>query len=190
MTRKTLLTLAVLTALTAGSAIAATQSDATAKPQRASLDRNHDGAIDRAEAAAMPRLAERFDTLDRNRDGRLAQEEMPRRGHGRHGTREGGRQVTMARLDTDEDGRISLAEATAGQDRSAARFAKMDVNKDGFVDRADHQQRAKQRSYAWFSGADTDRNGQLSRTEYDVANAKRWEGRDERAVDRGDKSAN
>lgn len=190
MPRKTLLTLAVLTALTAGSTFAATQSDATPKPQWASLDTNQDGAIDRAEAAAMPRLAERFDTLDKNKDGRLAQEEMPRRGDGKHGKRgeRGGQHAMMARLDTDRDGRISLAEATVGEGKSAERFAKMDVNSDGFVDRADHQLRAKQRNDAWFASTDTDNNGQLSRAEYDAGQAKRWEDRGARGAGWGEKS--
>ena len=189
MTRKTLLTLAVLTALIAGSAFAATQSDATAKPQRANPDTDQDGAIDRAEAEAMPRLAERFDTLDKNQDGRLAKEEMPGRGHRLQGKR-GGPHAMMAKLDTNTDGRISLAEATAGGGKFAERFERMDINKDGFVDRADHQQRIKQRSDAFFTSADTDKNGQLSRVEYDAGKAKRLEGRGERGAGGSYKSAN
>ncbi len=189
MTRKTLLTLAVLTAFSAGSVAAFAQADAPAKPARATLDANQDGFVDRSEAAAMPRLAERFDQLDVDQDGRLSSAELPARG-GKHGNRGGGGAAgMMARLDTDKDGRISRAE-TATAPRFAARFDQMDVNKDGYVDRADRQQRAEQRADAWFKQADTDNNGQLSRAEYDAAQAKRWHARGERGPRRAPAPAN
>lgn len=182
MTRKTLLTLAVLTALTAGTAFAATQSAGDPQPaSRAKLDTNGDGAIDRKEAAGHPRLADKFDQLDKNKDGKLTKEEMPprperghdRRGHG--GQRGEGPRDGMARLDTDKDGRISRAEVKAGEDKLAARFDQMDVNKDGFIDKADHELSAKQRRDEWFTAADTDKDGKLSRAELDAAKAKRPE---------------
>ena len=174
MTRKTLLTLGVLTALSAGTAFAATQADtAAAKPTRASLDTNSDGSIDRAEAAKSPRLLEKFDAIDTNKDGKLSKEEMPRRG--KHGGRGDGPRDAMAKLDTDKDGRISRAESATGEGRFAARFDEMDVNKDGFVDRTDHELRSKQRQDEWFARADTDKDGKLSRAELDAAKAKRVE---------------
>lgn len=176
MTRKTLLTLAVLTALSAGTAFAATQSDtAAAKPTRASLDVNSDGLIDRTEAAKSPRLLERFDTIDANKDGKLSKEEMPRRGDRKHGGRGDGPREAMAKLDADKDGRISRAESAASQGKFATRFDEMDANKDGYVDRADHEIRSKQRQDEWFASADTDKDGKLSRTELDAAKAKRGE---------------
>ncbi len=170
MTRKTLLMLAVLTALSAGTAFAATApaSDSQHAP-RAKLDTNGDGAIDRSEAAQYPRLAGKFDELDKNKDGKLAKEEMPRhhgRGFGKNGHRQHG---GMMNLDTDKDGRISRAESAAGQAKAAERFDKMDVNKDGYLDRADRELRAKQRTDAWFAKADTDKDGKLSRAELDTA---------------------
>jgi len=191
MTRKTLLMLAVLTALSAGTAFAATApaSDSPHAP-RAKLDANGDGAIDRSEAARHPRLAGKFDEMDKNKDGKLAKEEMPRRdgrgfgknGHGRHGM--------MTKLDTDKDGRISRAESTAGQARSAERFDKMDVNKDGYLDRADRELRAKQRTDEWFAKADTDKDGKLSRAEVDAARSQRMEHRGPRGPMSPDKPAN
>lgn len=180
MTRKTLLMLAVLTALSAGTAFAATApAPASDSPQapRAKLDANGDGAIDRSEAAQHPRLAGKFDQLDKNKDGNLAKEEMPRyhgrgfgkNGHGQHGT--------MMKLDTDKDGRISRAESTAGQTKSAERFDRMDVNKDGYIDRADRELRAKQRTDEWFAKADTDKDGKLSRAEVDASRSQRMEHR-------------
>ena len=176
MTRKTLLTLAVLTALSAGTAFAATQSDAAAaKPTRTSLDANSDGSIDRAEAGKSPRLLENFDAIDTNKDGKLSREEMPRRGdrgHGKHGLRGGGPRDAITRLDADKDGRISRAESAAGEGRFATRFDEMDANKDGYVDRTDHELRSKQRKDEWFASADTDKDGKLSRAEVDAAKPK------------------
>ncbi|GGD38450.1 EF-hand domain-containing protein [Pseudoxanthomonas indica] len=174
---KTLLTLTILAALGAGSAFAATQSsaDPDTRPARASLDVNGDGVIDRTEAAAHPRLAEHFDTLDKNKDGKLNANERPQHKGGRHGR--GPRGEGMARfrqLDKDGDGRISQAEAAA-EPKFQQRFADMDANKDGFVDRADRELRGKQRRDQWFAQADTDKDGKLSRAEYDQAAAKRGE---------------
>lgn len=181
MSRKTLLTLAVLTALSSATAFAASQSDTTAaaKPQRASLDLNGDGAVDKSEAAKSPRLAAKFAELDADKDGKLTRQEMWRHGDrkhdGRNGPRgEGGRDF-MAKLDTNKDSRISRAEAAAGEGKLATRFEQMDANKDGFIDRADHEARAKQRTDEWFARADTDRDGKLSRAEVDASRSQRGE---------------
>jgi Ca2+-binding EF-hand superfamily protein len=191
MTRKTLLMLAVLTALSAGTAFAATApaSDSRQAPH-ARLDANGDGAIDRSEAARHPRLGAKFDELDKNKDGKLAKEEMPRHhgrgfgknGHGSHGM--------MMKLDTDKDGRISRAESAAGQARSAERFGQMDVNKDGYIDRADHELRAKQRTDQWFARVDTDKDGKLSRAEVDASRSQRMEHRGMRGPMPAEKPAN
>jgi Ca2+-binding EF-hand superfamily protein len=187
MTRKTMLTLAVLTALAAGTAFAATTPASSAPAAdgqpapRAKLDSNGDGSVDRAEAAKYPRLAGKFDELDKNKDGKLSKEEMPRQGDRKHGGdghgRGEGRREAMAKLDTDKDDRISRTEAAAGEGKLASRFDEMDANKDGFIDRADHEIRAKQRSDEWFAKADTDKDGKLTRAELDAAKSKRMEHR-------------
>lgn len=179
MNRKTLLLTATLMALGTGAAFAATQSDAPEKQRttHASLDKNQDGFIDRAEAAAHPRLAERFDTLDKNSDGKLSRDELPRmarhghRGIGRKGAPHAAGHFAL-KLDADKDGRISRAEAAAAP-QFASRFDELDINKDGFIDRADHEARAGQRRDAWFAAADTDKDGKLSRAEIDAADASR-----------------
>lgn len=174
MTRKSLLMIAVLTALPAGTAFAATQSAAPADPaphrgfDGNGLDKNGDGFIDRAEAAASPRLAGKFDELDGNKDGKLARAELPWRGHGHPGMGGHGRAM-LDTLDTDKDGRISLAEAQAGDGKLAERFARMDANKDGYIDRADREVHARQRRDDWFAKADTDKDGKLSKAEFDAA---------------------
>ena len=178
MTRKTLLMLAVLAALSAGTAIAATApANDSPHASRAKLDTNGDGVIDRGEAARHPRLAGKFDELDKNKDGRLAKEEMPRR-HGRGSGKDGhGPRETMMKLDTDKDGRISRAEFSAGQAKSAERFDQLDANKDGYIDRADRELRARQRTDAWFAKAGTDKDGKLSRAEIDASRSQRMEDR-------------
>jgi Ca2+-binding EF-hand superfamily protein len=185
MTRKTLLMLAVLTALSAGTAFAATApaSDPQHAP-RAKLDANGDGSIDRSEAAQHPRLAGKFDELDKNKDGKLAKEEMPRRHDRSRGFGKGGHgpHAMMMKLDTDKDGRISRAESAAGEVRMASRFDKMDVNKDGYIDRADRELSARQRTDAWFAKADTDKDGKLSRAEVDASRSQRMEHRGPRGA--------
>lgn len=159
MQRKTLI--AATAVLLAGSGFAIAQQQAT---PRAAVDANKDGVITRAEAAAHPRLAQRFDELDKNKDGRLTADERPmmRRGSGKAGKGGNG----WMGLDADKDGRVSKAEAAA-RPQLAQRFDQMDANKDGYLDRADFQARRTARQAECFSKADTDRNGQLSRAEFD-----------------------
>ena len=73
----------------------------------------------------------------------------------------------MRALDTDGDGRISRAEMQAGKSGMDQRFAQMDVNKDGYIDKADRQARMAERRAECFTKADADKNGQLSRAEFD-----------------------
>ncbi len=127
------------------------------------LDTNSDGAIDRAEAAASPRLAERFDRMDKDKDGKLVAGEMSRRHGWRHRGQRG--HGMMMKLDADKDGRVSKAEAAA-EPRFAERFAKLDFNKDGYADRADFKARMEQRRGECFDKADLNKDGKLSRVEY------------------------
>jgi hypothetical protein len=174
------LTLAIAAALVAASfgiAAAVSAQDATqAKPQRMTLDANGDGFIDRSEAARMPRLAETFDQLDRNGDGRLDKAERPQRhGKGKRGSRHGG----IEKLDADNDGRISRAEASAstrGKGKMLENFAAIDANNDGYLVRTElrawHERMRPQREAeraqrfnAKFAEADLNRDGKLSRVE-------------------------
>jgi hypothetical protein len=164
--RKSLIALAVFATLSTTTAIAiAAQADA-GRPERPPLDKNGDGLIDRNESAGVPWLAENFDKLDKNGDGKLAKDELPKRDG--HDDKPPQHPAPFAKLDTNKDERISRDEAKADA-RFAERFDKLDVNKDGFVDKSDFSAQAKQRRDAWFASADTDKDGKLSKAEYDAA---------------------
>lgn len=90
------------------------------------LDKDGDGKISRTEAATVPRLAKRFDTIDTNKDGFITTDEMKV-------ARAKAVAVMFKRLDTDNDGRVSKAEADAKAPRLAKHFTTVDANKDGFV---------------------------------------------------------
>lgn len=87
-------------------------------------DTNADGLISRTEAAALPRIAERFDAIDANRDGQVSFEELRGSRHKARGER------FLNRLDADKDGKVSKAEALA---KATERFDRVDANKDGFI---------------------------------------------------------
>ena len=90
-------------------------------------DTNADGLISKSEAAALPRIAERFDQIDANRDGQVSFEEL-RAFHASHRGGHGKKMLHM--VDADKDGKVSKAEALAA---AAARFDRADANKDGFL---------------------------------------------------------
>ncbi len=169
MKKMPLLSVAVALALTSAAVYAQAQQAAPERAgQRAQLDVNKDGVIDRAEAAKAPKLAARFDQLDINKDGKLSDDERAQM-HGEHdrGGMAGGHGRMMA-LDTDKDDRISRAEAMAGKGKVADRFDKMDVNKDGYIDRADMQARMTQERAEFFNGADANHDGRVTRDEFIV----------------------
>ena len=67
--------LAAAAVVALGSGFAVAQTAAPKAPQK--LDTNGDGVISKAEAAAAPRLAARFDQLDTNKDGFISKSELP-----------------------------------------------------------------------------------------------------------------
>ena len=90
------------------------------------------------------------------------------------------------RLDTDKDGRISRDEANAGKGAFAQRFGEMDVNKDGYLDRADRELRMTRERTAFFGGADGNKDGKLSRDEFVVEQGARGAERREQFAQRAE----
>lgn len=177
MNRSRLLVAAMAVAI-AGAALAAPpapSADASQRHPMMQLDTNNDGLIDRAEAAKYPRLAEKFDTLDSNKDGKLDAGERPSR-QGKRGRRGG--MARIIELDTDGDGRISRAEAAA-RPQFAARFDQVDGNRDGYLvsselraaaeqHRGEFTAQQRERFEAKFTAADRNGDGKLSRAEVEA----------------------
>ena len=132
--KKTLVAALLGASLLAGGAYAAQQTPAPApapqdRPMRgdmlAKADTNNDGAITKAEYLAD--VDARFAKRDANKDGKISKEERPGGGE-----RRGGRM--MDRIDTDNDGAISLDEQRA---QSTRRFERIDTNSDGKLDQSE-----------------------------------------------------
>lgn len=100
-------------------------------------DTNADGNISRDEAKALPRLAKHFDEIDANKDGQLSADELRAHHEKMRAAHAQERAQRMAahwkKLDSDGDGRVSLAEAKANAPRMAEHFAQLDANGDGFI---------------------------------------------------------
>jgi len=100
-------------------------------------DADGNGLISRDEAKTLPRLAKHFDEIDANRDGQLSKEELRafhEKMHAQHAQERAQRMAEhWKKLDTDGDGRVSLAEAQANAPRLAQHFDQVDANGDGYV---------------------------------------------------------
>ncbi|RMH94545.1 hypothetical protein EBB59_02420 [Lysobacter pythonis] len=170
--RSSRFTLPVVAVLAVVCGIASAAPRQTGGQAASKADADGDGFISRAEAARHPRLAERFDWLDTDKDGKLSADER-RAAHATHGRGHGGKDRHGRHgLDKDGDGRINRVEASA-KPALAARFDRLDVNKDGFLDRADREARMKARRDDWFKAADSNGDGQLSRAEFDAMHARK-----------------
>ncbi|MDR1076126.1 MAG: EF-hand domain-containing protein [Xanthomonadaceae bacterium] len=157
MNRKSLLIMAILAAIAAGGgvAVAQTHNDAPPPPMGAGhggfggpggpgggmrLDTDRDGRVSRAEAAVDTRLAERFDELDKNKDGFLDREDFTAQ-------RREWRNQQFDAADTNKDGVLSREEYLASFDRRVeegrgrfaerrrALFTRLDKNNDDKLSR-------------------------------------------------------
>lgn len=77
-------------------------------------------------------------------------------------------------MDTNKDGKVSRTEAIV---HAEARFAEMDMNKDGFVDQSDLQARMQQRRTERFTQMDTNNDGRITRAEFDAKHTQRMNAR-------------
>lgn len=100
----------------------------------AAADADRNGVLSRAEVQrSLPRLAPRFEELDRNRDGNLSPEELRARtgtDNRRGGAGEGGFAEHFRRADADGDGALTRAEAERALPRLGAKFDRIDGNRD------------------------------------------------------------
>lgn len=114
-------------AATAAVAFAGDRGDRGGGMERVkAADKNGDGLISRAEAAALPKLATQFDAIDTNKDGQISSDEL-RANH------EAKRAERWKKLDANADGKVSKAEAQANAPRMFDHFDQLDANKDGFI---------------------------------------------------------
>ena len=92
------------------------------------VDTDKDGKISKAEFDAEG--SKLFAKLDRNSDGKVAENEMPQR----HWARFGGKMFD--RIDADKDGKVTKAEFQAAGDKM---FQRMDKNGDGIIEKDEMQ---------------------------------------------------
>lgn len=138
MSRNTLNPILALLLLALLPGVAAARADASTVGARwAEADRNGDGVIDRNEAASLPRLAEHFDRVDRNRDARIERSELReawRVASARRDLRQARGEALRARfrwLDANDDGALTLTELGDHAPRLREHFGVMDTNRDG-----------------------------------------------------------
>jgi Ca2+-binding EF-hand superfamily protein len=98
---------------------------------------NHDGRISRDEFLAA--RAKRFDQFDRNHDGYIDDQDMPRFVRA-NADRMQKLQAVLNLADANHDGRVSRDEYMAASGRM---FERIDVNHDGYIDQGELQQAAQ-----------------------------------------------
>ena len=123
-------------ALTSAAVIALAAPEGAGGPRHGGMERlkqadtDGNGMISREEAKALPMIAKHFDEIDTNKDNQLSPDEL-RAFHEK--MRAAHAAERFKKLDTDGDGRISLAEAKANAPRLAEHFSEIDTNGDGFI---------------------------------------------------------
>jgi hypothetical protein len=145
------LMIAVATLLAAAAAQAGSDSpqDSPHRGHMASLDADGDGVITREEAKSQPRLVEKFDTVDANKDGQLDKDELSAQREAFHSEMKVRGEERWKAADTNGDGALDLAEAQTGMPRLAEKFSSVDADNDGKVTReeirAKHHQKHDQK---------------------------------------------
>ncbi len=147
------------------------------------FDANKDGKVTKDEFLASVRR--RFAEMDLNNDGRISDDDLPPMMRGRNGLAGGGgaepmgRGMPMLRMlqgaDANKDGVITLDEALAAAEK---RFAVLDRNKDGAIDKADFDLLRKEmvdyrvKRFIHHYGADKD--GKVTREQFMAKAAERF----------------
>jgi Ca2+-binding EF-hand superfamily protein len=138
----------------------------------ADLDANSDGAVSRDEASSHAWLAGRFDGIDANKDGQLDKDELSAKREAHHAERKARTDERWKASDTDGNGSLSLAEATASSSWVGERFTKLDANSDGELTREEmgaarrhgHAQ-MREHTVERFKAADTNGDGAIDLAE-------------------------
>ena len=95
-------------------------------------DADGNGTLSRAEVEkSMPRLAEKFDQIDTNKDGQLSRGELSAWKKAHKGERRAKAAERFKHADANGDGKISRIEAEQNAPRLAKKFDAIDANKDG-----------------------------------------------------------
>ena len=121
------------------------------------MDADGDAFVSREEAKNSPMLAQNFDAIDNNKDGKLSREEM-RAYHQAH------RGEGWAQLDANKDGTISRDEAK-GAPRLSSNFDALDGNKDGQLSRDEMRSAWAGRGHRHGARMDANADGMISRDE-------------------------
>lgn len=132
--KHTLTTCAVaIAALLAGHALADDTAHSDAPRDEMRADKDGDGRVSRAEAAAAAteRTNEWFDKLDLNKDGYVNKDEIQQARESRRGQMQEMFDEHFKAADANNDGQLSLDEVQANMPRLADRFGTLDQDKNG-----------------------------------------------------------
>jgi opacity protein-like surface antigen len=134
---KSILALTALALAATSSVVMADAGGNTGAPQRGAFmerlkaaDTNGDGMLSQQEAAALPRIAANFAAIDANHDGQVTFDELRAFMKSAHGHRGEHGAKAFKTADANGDGKVSRDEFIA---QAAARFDRLDANKDGFL---------------------------------------------------------
>jgi Ca2+-binding EF-hand superfamily protein len=140
--------------------------------QHKGLDTDGDGAVSRDEAKSHQWLAEKFDTVDANKDGRLDKSEFAAHHEAHHADKKARGEERWKAADTDGNGSLSLAEAQASSSWVGERFDKLDTDKSGSLTREEmhaarkhgHEQ-MREHAVERFKAADANGDGGIDLAE-------------------------
>jgi len=147
-----------------------------AECDRQKMDADGDGAVSRDEAKSHPWLAGQFDTVDANKDGQLDKDELGAQREAHHADMKARGEERWKAADSDGNGNLSRAEATASSSWVGDRFDKLDANTDGELTREEmhaarkqgHEQ-MREHGVERFKAADANADGGIDLAEAQTA---------------------
>jgi Ca2+-binding EF-hand superfamily protein len=158
--------------LLAAAAAAQAGSDDSHRHGMAAVDADSDGVVTRDEAKAQPWLADKFDSVDANKDGRLDKSELDAMRDAHRAEMQARGEERWKAVDTDGNGSVSRAEAEASTSWVAGQFDKLDADKDGQLTRDEMKaarkeghERMREHAVERFKTADTNGDGGIDLAE-------------------------